>query len=278
MNDDNQHRPPIGLLPEWRHKELRLQEINEAIGRYLEVNKPIPVNWIAEQYGLICWVDNWKEEKEEATTAASHVSVGEWELRVGGEVSFEMITEKDGVVKTQYVTGKVQNIVHGFKATIYYQIPFTSKYEYKDIPVSELFKPKPYHFSSVKVPLPPPEEKPVLFTTEDGFKATEENLEKVTHLYYLDEWEVVSILGCNWWCREFGGGTKVGRVKEWIPGSKLKDKWFSTEKAARKYVLMNKPCLSVNDVKGMCAYDRSFVGTIWMIQRLKHFVEEKLKK
>lgn len=40
--------PPIGLRPQCIVRVLRLQEIHEAIGRYLEAGKQIPQEWLDE--------------------------------------------------------------------------------------------------------------------------------------------------------------------------------------------------------------------------------------
>lgn len=43
-------KPPLGLMPEWFWKEKRLQDIKDAIRRYLTQSQiPIPSEWIAEQ-------------------------------------------------------------------------------------------------------------------------------------------------------------------------------------------------------------------------------------
>lgn len=49
-------KPPLGLMPEYLHKEQRLSEIKEAIQRYLDAQKPVPIQWIAEQYGIEQWL------------------------------------------------------------------------------------------------------------------------------------------------------------------------------------------------------------------------------
>jgi hypothetical protein len=56
-------RPPLGLMPEYIHKEQRLKDIKDAIGRYLEANMAIPISWVAEQYYLECWIENKVQEK-----------------------------------------------------------------------------------------------------------------------------------------------------------------------------------------------------------------------
>lgn len=57
-------KPHLGLMPEWRHKELRLQEVDAAIQRYCEENKAVPINWIVESYTLREWLQNWEENKK----------------------------------------------------------------------------------------------------------------------------------------------------------------------------------------------------------------------
>ena len=41
-------KPPIGLTPRWLLKEKRIQDILDAIHRYVAVNKKIPLEWIVE--------------------------------------------------------------------------------------------------------------------------------------------------------------------------------------------------------------------------------------
>lgn len=46
-------KPPLGLIPRQIVEELRLSEVIEAIYRYLEVGKKIPLEWIEEYNDLI---------------------------------------------------------------------------------------------------------------------------------------------------------------------------------------------------------------------------------
>lgn len=41
-------KPPIGIIPEWRHKELRLEEIREGMARYYKEGVEVPAEWIIE--------------------------------------------------------------------------------------------------------------------------------------------------------------------------------------------------------------------------------------
>lgn len=40
--------PPLGLIPKWLHREMRVKDIKGAISRYLHHDKPIPKEWIEE--------------------------------------------------------------------------------------------------------------------------------------------------------------------------------------------------------------------------------------
>lgn len=54
-------QPPLGLSPEWLHKEKRLTEIREAIGRYVEAKYPVPLSWVTEEYLLVIWLTENKK-------------------------------------------------------------------------------------------------------------------------------------------------------------------------------------------------------------------------
>jgi hypothetical protein len=45
-------KPPLGLRPKWLVDELRIEEVKNAMERYIEVNKPIPIEWINEYNDL----------------------------------------------------------------------------------------------------------------------------------------------------------------------------------------------------------------------------------
>lgn len=85
-----------------------------------------------------------------------------------------------------------------------------------------------------KIPTPTQpvvEDKPILFTTEDGVEIKEGNLFWYTNIHV---WEVLSIAANNW------------SVNYVIVVNKYKT--FSTKEAAEQYILENKPCLSLNDL------------------------------
>lgn len=53
MDEKIIEKPPVGLMPRWRSDELRRDEIVDAIARFIEVGKDIPLEWIGE-YNEIC--------------------------------------------------------------------------------------------------------------------------------------------------------------------------------------------------------------------------------
>jgi len=46
-------KPPLGIQPRYIWESFRLQELGEAIERYLSVNKTIPLKWIEEFNELV---------------------------------------------------------------------------------------------------------------------------------------------------------------------------------------------------------------------------------
>lgn len=45
-------KPPLGVMPEIFWNERRQQDLTDAIGRYAEVKKPVPVEWFDEHARL----------------------------------------------------------------------------------------------------------------------------------------------------------------------------------------------------------------------------------
>jgi hypothetical protein len=48
-----EERTPVGLRPKWVWEAKRIGEIAEAIGRYIEAGKDIPLDWIDEYNELV---------------------------------------------------------------------------------------------------------------------------------------------------------------------------------------------------------------------------------
>ena len=46
-------KPPLGIKPKFIHDEQRREELKQAINRYFEANKPIPMEWIEEYNELV---------------------------------------------------------------------------------------------------------------------------------------------------------------------------------------------------------------------------------
>lgn len=57
--DNNSVRPPLGIIPEWRFRELRIDEIRIAIKRYEEANFKIPAEWIDEMSNHLQWLRDY---------------------------------------------------------------------------------------------------------------------------------------------------------------------------------------------------------------------------
>ena len=47
-NSNGVTKPPLGLIPKWIRQEERQKEICQAIIRYFNANKKIPIEWIEE--------------------------------------------------------------------------------------------------------------------------------------------------------------------------------------------------------------------------------------
>ena len=45
--------PPIGLIPKFIRQEERFLEVGEAIKRYVDVDKPVPAEWVEEFNELV---------------------------------------------------------------------------------------------------------------------------------------------------------------------------------------------------------------------------------
>ena len=46
-------RPPLGLVPKWVRQKERYYEVCEAIARYYDAGKKIPIEWIEEYNELV---------------------------------------------------------------------------------------------------------------------------------------------------------------------------------------------------------------------------------
>lgn len=51
-------RPPIGLMPRKLHNEARIKDIVEAMARFMDESKQIPLEWIDELSELSRWNEN----------------------------------------------------------------------------------------------------------------------------------------------------------------------------------------------------------------------------
>ena len=94
-----------------------------------------------------------------------------------------------------------------------------------------------------------------LFTTEDGVDIFEGN----NHYFYIDK---------NWWIDEIHNINKLN-YKTYHKGKPL----FSTKEKAKEYILMNKPCLSINDIIN----SKAILDTFGKLE-LEKLVQQKLNK
>lgn len=58
-------RPPLGLKPKHIHDEERMMAIREAIKRYVEAKKQIPLEWVNEYNELVRSTDKHYHEIKE---------------------------------------------------------------------------------------------------------------------------------------------------------------------------------------------------------------------
>lgn len=98
--------------------------------------------------------------------------------------------------------------------------------------------------------------KPVLFTTEDGKNLTSENLHEDVWAIRKGSFELMQ----QYNGKSLGTWLNGWYTTCWLPNPKEKDlrvidlikenyMIFSTKEAAEQYILENKPCLSLNDLK-----------------------------
>ena len=57
-------KPPLGVMPRWLHNEKRLKELDDAIVRYTDDKKFVPIEWIVESYELREWLKNRESKKK----------------------------------------------------------------------------------------------------------------------------------------------------------------------------------------------------------------------
>lgn len=277
-NTDNKGiKPPLGIKPEWLWKEERLYELNSAVIRYVSENMPIPPEWIEEIKSLREWID-----KRKASHSIKEEEVG-WEI-LKGKTQFGTIhtwINEEGVLNSKpclkvgckihsvrrksdgevFTVGDSIEFFFGVKIIsgtishftkcdsmldIYLQEDITCCYRLNDLPNNKGVGEK-----LVKAP-----KKQVLFTTEDGVQIFEGD-----RYFFIDlDWDIrYTGDGYNW----VGGGLKA----------------FSTKEAAYEYVLLNKECLSLNDIKKVFGNESLASVHNYDIQysMLKQLIKERLK-
>lgn len=106
----------------------------------------------------------------------------------------------------------------------------------------------------------PIQEKPVLFTTEDGVS-----------VYDIDQ-DLYWVLTASGW------KTECSKLPPNPDNYNKTWKAFSTAAARKEYVLLNKPCLSVNDVEKICdlMYARGSYEQLLNINSLKELAKQRI--
>jgi len=57
------NEPPLGITPRYIHTEFRLQDILNAMLRYISDGKPIPAEWVDELEDLNTYLITRKEQQ-----------------------------------------------------------------------------------------------------------------------------------------------------------------------------------------------------------------------
>jgi hypothetical protein len=94
------------------------------------------------------------------------------------------------------------------------------------------------------------EDKPILFTTEDGIEITDP-LVNIWHVYPKGDFSIFSI--------------SARHSVDSYPAYKK----FSTEKAAKQYILENKPCLSINEIISIVGDSMTWYGKQSLLKSVK---------
>jgi hypothetical protein len=109
-----------------------------------------------------------------------------------------------------------------------------------------------------------------------------EDIVKTKIPLFKTEDEVDIFIGDDYWVYDYGAlkGTpseihKVNRASQTHTGNDVDRKYFSTKENAEKYVLMNEPCLSVNDVLSIGILKPS-EEKITFIEQVKYLVKDRL--
>jgi len=58
-------KPPLGIMPKWRHDELRLEALEAAIKRYEEAGLAPKNEWLYEQIVLIRTIQEHRNYSEQ---------------------------------------------------------------------------------------------------------------------------------------------------------------------------------------------------------------------
>lgn len=246
MSTDNfQKRPPLGLMPEFIWREHRVDEIKNAMNRFLEDNVAPPKKWFDE----IKEHENWLSKHEAPKTSVkdyeimSLVGIESGIIYYKAKYSDTLWNSKDNLGFTHNIdkdelkgSGCDIHAVKRFSDNEVFSVGDVDKNgviaEFKVMAQSLMFRIKNYngwtnidYATKVKQPL---------FTTEDGISIYDTTPLWIVFKDFTYRYAIVGVKG------------KVG-VSDYIylPEN---NKYFSTEQAARSYCELHKPCLSLVDV------------------------------
>jgi len=103
------------------------------------------------------------------------------------------------------------------------------------------------------------------------------NLEKIKQPLFTTE-DNVDIFEGNTYYKVVNETFQLFIMENASKGESLKSKVFSTKKKAEEYILMNKPCLSINDLKSLPLESETLYKRNCRIEKLKELVKTKLQQ
>lgn len=152
-------------------------------------------------------------------------------------------------------------IGHGDRSSASYYTPCNGKYTEKHIIPSHLL-PEYWERTRFIFDVDKVVEPEVLFTTEDGIDV---HIGDNLFLLGTSNWIITNLSPIN------------AKITTPFKGSTgVEFKYFSTKEAAKEYVLMNKPALSVNDIKSLCATPKNIFNLMTTTEdKLIELVKQK---
>lgn len=264
-------KPPLGLTPEWVIKQERLDNVTDAMWRYIEARKVVPLGWYEEMNSLIGWLNENKKEKPS-------LEVKDWEI-----VSFE---GGAGLVISKNYSNKAPNKNKPFTVlgTLWMS-------EEECMELHSIHSVRRKEDGTIWVVGQEVGSKHFSKSTIKGFyiKGNEmmvdfENNDADCNIYWLTLIPVKQAIFVT------EDGVEISNINEYVFGLSLLNwsestvmiyykplmsgewKWFSSEEKRNDYVLLNKPCLSISEVGGIL----SGKITSHIAEQLKELAKQKI--